>query len=268
MKTHNDSLKEEDIKAFKDFKLLWKTSDPDWIAERQAAWRTVYGDAEDPHTLFREKYYVCGEEPPSYIRQKDGSDQVIAFEYSDRVAYLPFESGTQVVDFWQATLGRYNSDFRNRHRDFLLVGNKLDSFPERDDMVKLITTSLFSSDYFMCPSDSKFVSEGTLETLNPRDFVLLYSRVRSFYKDSNTGKWDFRNFSFDYFMLSVRNCEETGSLSPHYESELLKMYRYLLGLDDSGLSEYRSELKQMLVKAAEDPDAPILLKDALNEARA
>jgi hypothetical protein len=268
MQTFNDEQKERDIEFFGPFKSLWKTDDPEWVAKRQAAWLAVHGDANDPHTKFREKYYVYGEEPPSYIGARGNFDNRVAFEFNNRVAFMPYQNAEQVTEFWQTVLKRYSTDHKRMHTAFLRIGNELKGFPERDNIVKLVTETLFTPDYFMCLSDSNFVPEGTLETIDPRDFVIDYSRISRFYNKNNKYKWDYRNFSFDYFMLSVRDCEESGRLTPHYVDVLPKMYKYLLTLEDSGLSKYRIELKQALMDAAVSQDAPILLKNAFAEARA
>jgi hypothetical protein len=269
MKTHNTEFKVLQIEAYKSFHSLWNSEDPDWILNRQDGWAQARGEAQEPCLALLERYYVYGEEPPEYVIQEDGERLHIPFRFLDRVSFMPFETGDQVVDFWNATLGVYQSDYDRRHEEMLFIGEHLAGFPERDGMVELITKTLFTADYFMCPAKSKFVPEGTLASISPLLFVNNFAEVFWFYDKENKHEVDYRIFSIDYFVQCVRYCEEAGQLTgtPGREKMLPGMYEELLQLDDSELSGYRAELKQKLIELAEDENAPTALRDAFRKAR-
>lgn len=264
MKTFADESWQREIEAYEQFRYLWQTGDQAWLEQRKQNWRRAYEDSGgDPHTLARGKFYVSGEEPPRI----DGGVE-IQFNFKHRIAYTPFQTVDQVKEYWQSTLEIDVVGARRKHESFRFLGETLARFPERDLMVKLVSETLFSPDYFMCLADSKSKSPGKLCTIHPRDFVFDYADVSPFYHQSNRHEWDYRNFSIDYFILCVRHCEENNLLAKPGGLRLLPdMYAYLLGLDDTCLSAYRLELKQKLIGRAEADDAPGLLRKALDGTR-
>lgn len=251
--------------AYKSFERLWKTDDQQWVEQRKKNWRLAFEKyGGDPHTLAQGKFYVFGEEPSDLT----DDDISIRFKFTHRIAFTPFQTAGQVKDFWQATLGYYIAGSQQRHMEVRYIGELLDRFPERDTMVRLVSETLYAPEFFMCPADPRSGRAGNLSTIDPGDFVVTYAGLASFYHRSNLHKWDYRNFSHEYFMLSVRYCEDNNILASRgYFDDLADMYEFLLRLEDSELSEYRLELKQKLVDSAEGDDAPRLLRKALEDAR-
>ena len=145
----------------------------------------------------------------------------------------------------------------------------LAGMPEQDEKVKLITSTLFTPEYFMNKVGGDGVSKDKLTTIRPSDFIVGYCRFKTFYNKNNKDrKWDYRNFCFEYFMLSIRYCEENNVLQSKGQKKALPdMYEFLLSKDDAQLSGYRLELKQQVMNAAMAEDAPALLKDALQKAK-
>jgi len=269
MKTFADDSWEREVERFSPFRPLWKTDDKNWIASRKEAWRAANDDAGgDPWTLAYGKFYVYGEEPPRCFADDTGGEEDVRFDIIDRISYTPLSTADDLFQFWEVMLKRNPVGASRDHGKFRYIGGHLARFPERDNMVKLVTEAMFSSEFFMRVSEGKEVTSRNLITINPRDFVIGYSGVSPFYHQNNLHEWDYRNFSFEYFMLSVRHCEENNRLvSPRQIEALPNMYEFLLALDDSELSQYRLDLKQKLISAAEADDAPSLLSGALKAAR-
>jgi len=269
MKTFADDHWEREVERFSPFLSLWKTDDENWIEARKKAWRAAREDAGgDPWTLVYGKFYIYGEEPPRCFVDDTGREQDIRFDINSRITYTPFATADDLLQFWEFMLERNPGGISHDHGAFRYVGGNLEEFPEHDNMVKLVTETMYSPEFFMLRAEGKENTTRNLITINPRDFIIGFTGLSSFYHKNNCHEWDYRNFSIKYFLMSVHYCEENDALvTPNQQKAIPKMYEYLLTLDDSTLSRYRLELKQELISAAEADNAPALLKNALASAR-
>lgn len=254
--------------AYGKFQSLWKTDDPEWLAQRKAAWRhKVEQEGSVPLTKFLGEFYVYGKEPATYIESDTGELTTIGFRFSHRIAFTPFENAEQLIDFWRTTVDYAKGAARHAHSDALLSG-WLDHLPERNEKVRLLVETLFTPDYFM--NTVEIASEEKLTTISPRDFIIGYTGLSSFYRKKNQYiLWDYRNFTFEYFMLCVKYCDQHPEIiqTARFYAAVAEMYETLLELTDTKLDDYRLELKQQLMGAAQGPDASGLLKEALQTAK-
>lgn len=254
--------------AYGKFQSLWKTDDPEWLAQRKAAWRyKVEQEGSVPLTKFLGEFYVYGKEPATYIESDTGELSTIDFRFSHRIAYTPLENTEQLTQFWRTTVDYYGRGARQYHSDALLSG-WLEHLPERDEKVRLLVETLFTPDYFM--NTIMEAGEEKLTTISPRDFIAGYARLGTFYRKKNQHiPWTYRNFTFEYFMLCVQYCDQHPEIiqATELDRDVADMYETLLELTDAKLDHYRLELKQQLMDAAQGPDASGLLRDALQAAK-
>lgn len=154
------------------------------------------------------------------------------------------------------------------HESVECLASWLAGMPDRNKTIRLITQTLFASEYFMNKVGGMGADKDSLVTINPRDFVRSYTRLRRFYSKKSEYQWDYRNCSVGYFLLCVGYCEEKNVLQSDNDKQLLPdMYELILKKDDTKLSEHRLELKAQLIDAAQADGAPALLEDALQLAR-
>lgn len=267
MKLTYSQTRKRDAEAYKKYLYLWKTDDPEWVSNRKLAWRKMV-ETEGLSPLLAKlwgAFYVFGEECPSYIEDEESGElESIQFEFKHRIAFMPFESVEQAREFFE--YAQENRGVRNHmHSEAQFVGGALLSLPERDYMVKLVTEALFCEKYFI---EDKNVRDRKRKTIKPLDFIVGYSRVNFMFQDMDKYQWDYRVFSFDYFMLNVKYCEERELFSDSSRQALKDMYIDLMKQDDEPLNSYRKDLKYKLIGAAEGEDAVDTLKDALSAARA
>ena len=269
MKTYADESWEREVERFSSFQFLWKTDDENWVEARKKAWRAANEDAgENPWTLVYGKFYIYGDEPPRCFVDDTGREQDIRFDIGRRITYTPFATADDLLQFWEVLLERSPAGISQNHGAFRHVGGNLEEFPEHDNLVKLVTETMYSPEFFMLGAEGKVNTTRNLITINPRDFVIDFTGLSSFYDKNNCHEWDYRNFSIEYFLMSVQYCEENDALvTPRQQKDIPNMYEFLLALDDSKLDRYRLELKQTLVSAAEAENAPALLSEALESAQ-
>lgn len=250
------------IQAYLKFRNLWKVDDREWVDQRKKAWLKYAGDdAGNPITVALGQYYVFGEEPPSFIGEDKATGVRVDFDFGKRIAYTPFEEAEQLEEFWLTTVKLRGEHSERCHS--VLRNGWADGLPGRDEKIRLVFEALYSRKYFMNTNDN-----GRLLTIRPEDFLVGYSGLSTFYHRNNTFRWDYRNISFDYFMLCVDYVDRNSLFnSARSKTRLPNMYKFLLDLDDSVLSEYRLQLKQKLITEAEAPNAPGLLRNALAEAK-
>ncbi len=265
MKTFADDRWEKEVERFKPFLRLWKTEDESWIEKRREAWENAIQEDGDPVELAYRDFYIFGEEPPRCFIDEEGLEQDIPFDIAKRISLTPFASSDDLLQFWEILVERNPSGVSRNHEDFQFIGDYLDRFPERDKMVKLITETMFSSQFFELHIDHNKSPGKTRITMNPRDFVVGFSQLYTFYFEDNSHEWEYQNFSIDYFLMSVRYCEENDSLvASRQQKAIPKMYEFLLALDDNKLDHYRLKLKRELISAAEAEDSGKLLREALD----
>ena len=268
MKLKYNQEYERTCAAYGKFQSLWKTDDSEWLAQRKAAWRhKVEQEGSVPLTKFLGEFYVYGKEPATYIESDTGELTTIGFRFSHRIAFTPFENAEQLIDFWKTTVDYSKGSAEGAHSDALLSG-WLDHLPERDEKVRLLVETLFTPDYFM--NTVEIAGEEKLITISPRDFIVGYTWLNFFYgKPYKHHKWDYRNFSFGYFRLCVRHCDQYPETiqAARLDRDIVNMYETLLELNDTKLDHYRLELKQQLMDAAQGPNASCLLKEALQTAK-
>jgi len=269
MTTFADDRWKREAERFSSFLPVWKTDDENWIATRNEVWRAANQDAdEDPWTLAHGNFYTYGEEPPRCFVDETGLEQDIRFGIISRISYTPFASADDLLQFWELLIERNPGGVFHDHGSFRYIGEVLDRFPERDKMVKLVTETMFSPGFFLLYAESNEIPARKRITIHPRDFVTGFSNLSTFYHANNRHEWDYRNFSIQYFLMSVHFCEENDSIiTPRQQKAIPKMYEFLLALDDSTLDRYRLELKQKLISAAEAENAPMLLREALESAQ-
>lgn len=255
--------------AYGKFQSLWKTDDPEWLAQRKAAWRhKVEQEGSVPLTKFLGEYYVYGKEPATYIESDTGELSTIGFRFSHRIAYTPFENAEQLIDFWRTTVDYAKGAAERAHAYVRYAAGWLEHLPERDEKVRFLIEILFTPDYFM--NTVEIAGEEKLITISPRDFIAGYAQLSSFYRKKNQHiPWDYRNFTFEYFMLCVQYCDQHPEIiqATELDRDVADMYETLLELNDANLDHYRLELKQQLMDAAQGPDASGLLKEALQTAK-
>lgn len=264
MKVGYSHYYERHCELYSEFKCLWKVDDEQWVNHRKESWRKRLEEkGNTPHNKYIGEFYVFGKEPPSFFEDEEtGERDHIEFRFQHRLAYTPLQTIEQVQSF-------YEKDQRNLQRNHdaaRYVDGCLSGMPERDFKVKLVAQALYCDKYFM--KERVLDGEKALVTIEPRAFVVGYSRVGFMFQDMDRHEWDYRVFTFDYFMKSVHYCEEQDLLKmPVHKKALPQMYETLLLQDDAALNSYRLELKQKLIAAAEADDAPLLLKNALKKAK-
>lgn len=262
MKLGYTQTRQLDAKAYEAFHYLWKTDNSDWVTKRKEAWRSMVEARGLPPLLakFWGGFYVFGEECPSYIEdEQSGEMESIQFEFKERLAFMPFETVAQVQEFFEYAHSKRGTR-SSMHESAEYVGGCLKGLPERDQMVKLITEALFCEKYF---AEDEFVRDRKRKTVRPIDFVIGYSRVAFLFQDMDKYEWDYRMFSFDYFIRCVKYCEERELVSESAKEALMEMYVDLMKQSDDTLNEHRKELKYKLISAAEDENAVDTLKAAL-----
>ncbi len=167
--------------AYGKFQSLWKTDDPEWLAQRKAAWRhKVEQEGSVPLTKFLGEFYVYGKEPATYIESDTGELSTIHFEFSHRIAYTPFENSEQVKEFWRTTVDYAEGSARQAHSHVRYAVGWLEHLPERDEKVRFLIETLFTPDYFM--NTVEIADKEKLTTINPRDFIAGYAQLSSFYR--------------------------------------------------------------------------------------
>ena len=253
------------IEAFRKYADLWNTDDPEWLEKRVNSWNLYDEDwTSDPTISAWRDFYVYGREPFEGLDNAAEAGK-IRFEYSQRLAFTPFQNAGDVKEFWLTTLEWSPQSSPQHHCEFLYLGEWLDKFPERDNMVQLVTETMFSLDYFRVQSNSE---QREYSTIDPQDFVMEYSGISSYFHNNNSHNYDYRCFCIDYFVESVRYCENKGILdTPVFQESLLEMYECLLKQHDSQLHENRAMLKGSLIGLATNPDMPMALPAALNKAK-
>lgn len=252
---------------YDEFKALWRLDDGEWLSKRKEAWRDkVKDEGVDPFTQVLGEFYVFGTEPASHIEDEEtGERQRLPFEFYHRLAFTPFTTVDEVRDFWNKIVSQLGGDHK-KHGKALYVAGALRGLPERDKMLKLITEALFCDQYFMV--QEKLNGRKYSKTINPDDFLIGYSSVAFMFQDMEKYQWDYRCFTFDYFMKCVCYCDEHNVLdTPRSKKALPRMYETLLKQNDATLNSYRLELKQKLIAAAEASDAPTILREALEDAQ-
>lgn len=264
MSTFQEDRKAREIEAYLPFRNLWNADDDMWLEKRSTNWERAFHDSDvDCHTLAQKNFYIFGEEPPAL--SDDG--EKIFFDFVHRTAFTPFLTSDHVRRYWQATLDLNTAGAQQKHGKFRYVGEELDLFPERDAIVELVSKTMYSPEYFACPANSRTPNPNKLSTILPRDFVVGYSGVSSYYSQKNRHELDYRCFSFEYFLLALRYCEEKTPLTSKRHIEALpNMYKCLLALDDPALNQPRLDLKNKLISAAEADNAPAILRDAFKAA--
>ena len=271
MKKYYSHGQKREIAAFEAFRHLWKTDDENWVNARKEAFKlsSKYVNDGSPDVQFIANFYVYGEEPPTSVGEDTDNGFDIDFKFNKRLAYTPLTTPEEVKAFWQVVMDFYGRNAQQCHEYAAIFSGWLAGMPEQDEKVELITSTLFTPQYFMRYVGGEGADKDELSTIRPSDFIVGYSGLRTFYHKRNKyKKWDYRNFCFEYFMLCIRYCEENNVLQSKGQKKALPdMYEFLLSKDDAQLSGYRLKLKQQVMDAAMAEDAPALLKDALQKAK-
>jgi hypothetical protein len=135
--------------GFAEFKSLWKVEDPEWVARRKEEWRAYVGDEGGyPNLKYAGRYYVYGEEPPSYIDGDGLYDRTnIQFDFGSRLAFTPVETKEQVRRLWDIEVSKFNGD--DQVHGCARVGEREAKFPNSVARVQMITEALFCIELFL-----------------------------------------------------------------------------------------------------------------------
>lgn len=264
MKVGYSHYYERHCELYSEFKCLWKVDDEQWINDRKTSWRNRLEEiGNTPHNKYIGEFYVYGKEPPSFFEDEEtGERDHIEFQFHHRLAYTPLETIEQVQSFYE----KDQRNLKRNHETSQYVSGCLAGMPERDEKVKLVTQALYCDKYFK--QEKEISGEKCLVTIDPQDFVIGYSSIGFMFQDMDKYEWDYRVFSFEYFIKCVWDCDKNNAFNtPRSKKALPRMYETLLKQDDTTLNSYRLELKQKLIAAAETDDAPLLLKNALAKAK-